>query len=148
MFIFDLQEVCVIESSDNRCIKGLAAYPACSAVSCRPAALTTSCEPQRHPKNFSPTRLASLPEIQNFRLTQINSLRRFNSPRPPHTNPLRMRLQVHVYPAHAAPSAQAACSFLEVASPALTLEDLSISICRRHSRLYPHRPLAPLPVPV
>ncbi|KAF8542248.1 hypothetical protein BDD12DRAFT_825681 [Trichophaea hybrida] len=50
-----------------------------------------------------------------------------------------MRLQIHVYPAHAAPNAQTDCSFLEIASPSLTLEDLSISICKRYSRLYPHR---------
>jgi hypothetical protein len=50
-----------------------------------------------------------------------------------------MRLQIHVYPVHAAPNAQADCSFLEIASPTLTLEDLSISVCKRYSRLYTHR---------
>ncbi|KAA8911006.1 hypothetical protein FN846DRAFT_483897 [Sphaerosporella brunnea] len=50
-----------------------------------------------------------------------------------------MRLQVHVYPAHAGASTKPTCSFLEVASPDLSLEDLSISICQRYRRLYPHR---------
>ena len=55
-----------------------------------------------------------------------------------------MRLQVHVYSGHAPPSADAICNFLEIALPNMTLEDLSLSICRRYSRLYPrHRLVMP-----
>ncbi|KAI5840566.1 hypothetical protein DFP73DRAFT_633913 [Morchella snyderi] len=51
-----------------------------------------------------------------------------------------MRLQVHIIPAHAAPSAAPVSTFLEVALPSLSLEDLTGSITNRYRRLYPHRP--------
>ncbi|RPB12116.1 hypothetical protein P167DRAFT_605794 [Morchella conica CCBAS932] len=51
-----------------------------------------------------------------------------------------MRLQVHIIPANAAPSATPVSTFLEVAPPSLSLEDLTSSITNRYRRLYPHRP--------
>ncbi|CUS10329.1 unnamed protein product [Tuber aestivum] len=51
-----------------------------------------------------------------------------------------MRLQVHVVPGGSPATAPAACSFLEIASPTLTLEALCVSISNRFERLYPHRP--------
>lgn len=50
-----------------------------------------------------------------------------------------MRLQVQVYLSDAGLGTKPLCNFLEIAPCDLTLEDLSISICKRYRRLYPHR---------
>lgn len=51
-----------------------------------------------------------------------------------------MRLQVHIYGASAAQGDKATNSFLEIAAPNLSLEQLSLSITNRYRHLYPHKP--------
>ncbi|TGZ83130.1 hypothetical protein EX30DRAFT_362668 [Ascodesmis nigricans] len=54
--------------------------------------------------------------------------------------PPRIRLQVHVHTASAGQTDKPVSSFIEVAFPSASLEDLSLAITNRHRRLYPHKP--------